>query len=154
VAARSPSLALRDKCDRSFWPPSTGEAVDELFDRLERDEPPAAKLDGLELPVGNQLIRTGPADAEFSNVTCLIDNRRGMRGRERVRTRIGHYPSVTLAEARKHAHKLLGQEPEKKSALTFERARAKFFERDRRSAESVASSSGAIRRLSGTNLKQ
>ena len=52
-----------------------------------------------------------------------------MRGRERVRTRIGHYPSVTLAEARKHAHKLLGEEPQKKSALTFEQARAKFFEK-------------------------
>jgi integrase len=51
-----------------------------------------------------------------------------MRGRERVRTRIGHYPSLSLAEARKQAHKLLGEEPEKKSSLTFEQARAKYFE--------------------------
>src|SRR5262249_8270801 len=46
---------------------------------------------------------------------------------ERVRTRIGHYPATTLADARKKAHTLLGKNPEK-ILPTFEQARAKFFE--------------------------
>jgi hypothetical protein len=51
-----------------------------------------------------------------------------MRGRERIRTRIGRYPDVSLSDARKKALVLLGSEPDKKPGLTFDQARAKFFE--------------------------
>jgi len=42
-----------------------------------------------------------------------------MRGRERIRTRIGHYPALPLAEARRKALVLLGTPLEQQSASTF-----------------------------------
>jgi integrase len=42
-----------------------------------------------------------------------------IRGRERERTNIGQYPTVTLADARKEAKKLLTEEPVKHSKMTF-----------------------------------
>ncbi len=38
-----------------------------------------------------------------------------IRGRERVRTRIGHYPAVSLAKARKQALVLLGSPSNRRS---------------------------------------
>lgn len=51
-----------------------------------------------------------------------------MRGRERLRTRIGHYPQLGLAEARKRALVLLGSTPEKLEAMTWAEARELFLE--------------------------
>ena len=45
-----------------------------------------------------------------------------IRGRERLRTTIGQYPSVSLADARAEAKKLLTEPVTKKSRLTFEAA--------------------------------
>lgn len=45
-----------------------------------------------------------------------------VRGRERLRTNIGQYPSISLADARKEARKLLTEEPEKHGRLTFNEA--------------------------------
>jgi hypothetical protein len=45
-----------------------------------------------------------------------------MRGVERLRVRIGHYPAVSLADARKEARKLLTEEPAKHAKVTFEAA--------------------------------
>jgi integrase len=45
-----------------------------------------------------------------------------MRGRDRIRTRIGYYPSMSLADARKEARKLLTEEPNKAERLTFNEA--------------------------------
>jgi integrase len=42
-----------------------------------------------------------------------------IRGRERVRTTVGHYPALSLADARKEAKKLLTETPAKNSRLTF-----------------------------------
>jgi hypothetical protein len=45
-----------------------------------------------------------------------------IRGTERVRTRIGHYPELSLAEARKEARKLLTQPITKAGRMTFKAA--------------------------------
>ena len=45
-----------------------------------------------------------------------------VRGRERLRTNIGQYPAVSLADARKEARKLLTEEPSKGARLTFSAA--------------------------------
>jgi integrase len=45
-----------------------------------------------------------------------------MRGTERQRVRVGHYPAMSLAEARKEAKKLLTEEPTKRSRMTFQMA--------------------------------
>ena len=42
-----------------------------------------------------------------------------VRGRQRLRTNIGQYPGVSLAEARKEARKLLTDEPAKNERMTF-----------------------------------
>src|SRR4051812_49312070 len=49
-----------------------------------------------------------------------------MRGKDRVRTTLGHYPALSLADARKAAKKLLTEEPEKSDRLTFELAYDRF----------------------------
>jgi hypothetical protein len=45
-----------------------------------------------------------------------------MRGKERVRTKIGHYPTVSLADARKQAKELLTETPTKNERVTFDMA--------------------------------
>jgi integrase len=45
-----------------------------------------------------------------------------MRGKERVRTKIGHYPTVSLADARKQAKALLTEVPTKNERVTFDMA--------------------------------
>ncbi|HEY4920897.1 MAG TPA: Arm DNA-binding domain-containing protein, partial [Xanthobacteraceae bacterium] len=45
-----------------------------------------------------------------------------MRGQIRQRVRIGHYPRMSLADARKEAKKLLLEEPKHKVAITFKTA--------------------------------
>ena len=45
-----------------------------------------------------------------------------IRGRERVRTKFGHYPTISLADARKEARKLLTEEPVKGDRITFDEA--------------------------------
>ncbi len=45
-----------------------------------------------------------------------------MRGEVRQRVRIGHYPAVSLADARKEAKKLLLEAPTKNTALSFKAA--------------------------------
>ncbi len=45
-----------------------------------------------------------------------------VRGRERLRTNIGHYPVISLADARKEARKLLTEEPTKADRITFNAA--------------------------------
>jgi Arm domain-containing DNA-binding protein/integrase-like protein len=45
-----------------------------------------------------------------------------IRGRERLRTNIGQYPTIGLADARKEAKKLLTEEPVKGDRLTFSEA--------------------------------
>jgi hypothetical protein len=42
-----------------------------------------------------------------------------MRGVQRQRVRVGHYPAMSLADARKEAKKLLTEEPTKNSSMTF-----------------------------------
>jgi integrase len=49
-----------------------------------------------------------------------------MRGKDRVRTTIGHYPALSLADARKEAKKLLTEEPVKNANMTFEAAYNRF----------------------------
>jgi integrase len=51
-----------------------------------------------------------------------------IRGRERLRSNIGQYPSVGLAEARKEARKLLTEEPVKGDRITFNAAYELFKE--------------------------
>jgi integrase len=63
-------------------------------------------------------LRVGP-----NRKTWLV-----MRGDKRRRTTIGHYPAVTLAEARKKAMSLLGAEIEDVSTVRFTVALDKFFE--------------------------
>src|ERR1700685_278300 len=46
----------------------------------------------------------------------------GMRGQIRQRVRIGHYPALSLADARKEAKKLLIEKPTRNVAITFEKA--------------------------------
>lgn len=51
-----------------------------------------------------------------------------IRGKKRERTTIGHYPDLSVGEARKKARKLLSSEPEPKTApKTFEDARDQFL---------------------------
>ena len=45
-----------------------------------------------------------------------------IRGRERLRTKIGQYPVISLADARKEARKLLTEEPTKADRITFNAA--------------------------------
>jgi integrase len=45
-----------------------------------------------------------------------------MRGVQRQRVRVGHYPTLSLADARKEAKKLLTEEPVKHSKMTFQAA--------------------------------
>lgn len=45
-----------------------------------------------------------------------------IRGRDRLRTNVGHYPALSLAEARKRAKRLLTEEPEKGDRMTFNAA--------------------------------
>src|SRR5712692_8771637 len=42
-----------------------------------------------------------------------------IRGRERIRTTIGRYPAMSLADARKEAKKLLLEQPTKSANVTF-----------------------------------
>jgi hypothetical protein len=49
-----------------------------------------------------------------------------VRGRERLRTNIGLYPAISLADARKEAKRLLTQAPEKGERLTLLKAYEKF----------------------------
>ncbi len=52
-----------------------------------------------------------------------------IRGRDRLRTNIGHYPSVGLADARKEARRLLTEAPIKGDRMTFNAAYELFKER-------------------------
>jgi integrase len=45
-----------------------------------------------------------------------------MRGQIRQRVRIGHYPAMSLADARKNAKKLLGEAPTRNPAMSFDKA--------------------------------
>jgi integrase len=45
-----------------------------------------------------------------------------MRGRQRLRTNIGHYPTVSLADARKEARRLLTEQPTRGDRLSFSAA--------------------------------
>lgn len=45
-----------------------------------------------------------------------------MRGQVRQRVRIGHYPAMSLADARKEARRLLLEKPTRNPAITFEKA--------------------------------
>ena len=45
-----------------------------------------------------------------------------VRGRERLRTNVGQYPVISLADARKEARKLLTEEPTKADRITFNAA--------------------------------
>src|SRR5258708_25459307 len=45
-----------------------------------------------------------------------------IRGRERLRTNIGQYPTVSLADARTEARKLLTEEPTKADRIAFDGA--------------------------------
>jgi integrase len=51
-----------------------------------------------------------------------------MRGIERQRVRIGHYPALSLADARKEAKKLLTEEPTRHSNMRFAAAYEEFKE--------------------------
>jgi hypothetical protein len=51
-----------------------------------------------------------------------------MRGVERQRVRIGHYPALSLADARKEAKKLLTEEPTKHSWKAFSEAYDEYKE--------------------------
>ena len=51
-----------------------------------------------------------------------------IRGRERLRTTIGQYPTTSLADARKEARKLLTEEPTKADRITFDAAYELFKE--------------------------
>jgi integrase len=51
-----------------------------------------------------------------------------IRGRERLRTNIGQYPAVSLADARKEARRLLTEAPVKGDRLTFNAAYELFKE--------------------------
>jgi integrase len=51
-----------------------------------------------------------------------------IRGRERLRTNIGQYPTVSLAEARKEAKRLLTEAPTKGERMTFNEAYDVFVE--------------------------
>lgn len=72
-------------------------------------------------------------DATLSNFGVRIGKRRKtwivVRGRERLRTKIGTYPDVSLSEARKAAHQLLGApvEAAKKKSISFEAALPEFL---------------------------
>src|SRR5262245_44282982 len=50
-----------------------------------------------------------------------------IRGAERIRTRVGRYPTMSLADARKAAKKLLTEEPTKHSQLTFGEAYEQYL---------------------------
>jgi Arm DNA-binding domain len=45
-----------------------------------------------------------------------------IRGPQRLRTRVGHYPALSLADARKLARKLLSEQPSPGARITFEGA--------------------------------
>jgi hypothetical protein len=51
-----------------------------------------------------------------------------MRGRERLRTTIGQYPTTSLADTRKEARRLLTEEPTKADRMTFRAAYEPFKE--------------------------
>ena len=51
-----------------------------------------------------------------------------MRGTERQRVRVGHYPAMSLADARKEARKLLTEDPKKHSRVTFQEACDEYME--------------------------
>src|SRR3982074_2771621 len=51
-----------------------------------------------------------------------------IRGRERLRTNIGQYPTITLADARKQAKKLLTETPTKNDRVTFSDASEEWKE--------------------------
>ena len=51
-----------------------------------------------------------------------------MRGEERIRTRIGHYPATSLADARKEAKRLLTEPLTRNTRITFGEAYAKWKE--------------------------
>jgi integrase len=51
-----------------------------------------------------------------------------MRGVQRQRVRVGHYPAMSLADARKEAKKLLTEEPTKHSHKTFNEAYEEYKE--------------------------
>jgi integrase len=77
-------------------------------------------------------------DRTISNFGLRVGKRRKtwivVRGRERLRTRIGQYPTVKLGDARRAAHKLLGAdlEPKKKQPVTFVAALPLFLEENYR----------------------
>ncbi len=45
-----------------------------------------------------------------------------IRGRQRTRTNVGHYPAIGLADARKEARKLLTEQPNRGDRLTYDAA--------------------------------
>src|SRR5438552_1705901 len=49
-----------------------------------------------------------------------------VRGRERIRARVGHYPDMSLADARKEAKKLLAEDSKPHSRITFNEAYEPF----------------------------
>jgi integrase len=51
-----------------------------------------------------------------------------MRGPERIRTRLGRYPTLSLADARKAARKLLAEEPTPAARITFAVAYERYKE--------------------------
>jgi len=51
-----------------------------------------------------------------------------MRGPQRLRTRVGHYPALSLADARKAARKLLADEPTQGARITFQGAYERYKE--------------------------
>jgi integrase len=59
-----------------------------------------------------------------------------MRGRDRERVKIGHYPDLSLAEARTAAKRLLSSAPEPKKVKTFAQARDEFLDLNYRGSTS------------------
>jgi integrase len=51
-----------------------------------------------------------------------------IRGPQRLRTRVGHYPALSLADARKLARKLLSEDPSPGARITFEGAYERYKE--------------------------
>src|SRR5262249_2622922 len=59
---RCVSLVPKDWIRDFMARPSYGQSGDEFVERLDRDEPSTANLDGLELPSGNELVGAGAAE--------------------------------------------------------------------------------------------
>src|SRR5262249_16835896 len=59
------SLVPKDWIRDFMARPSYGQSGDEFVERLDRDEPSTANLDGLELPSGNEFVGAGAAEPEL-----------------------------------------------------------------------------------------